>query len=56
MKSVLSKAVKDIDPMELTQMQGPSGAPLLGFQKATREEALRMRDDLNNAIKESANA
>ncbi len=40
----------DIDPMELTEMHGPSGAPLLGFQKATREEALRMRDDLNSAL------
>ena len=47
------KKREDIEPMELTQMHGPSGAPLLGVQKATREEALRMRDDLNNAIKES---
>lgn len=46
----------DIEPMELTQMHGPSGAPLLGFQRATREEALRMREDLNNAIKASAEA
>ena len=50
------KKREDIDPMAVTEMQGPSGATLLGFQKATREEALRMRDDLNSAIKESANA
>ena len=47
------KKREDIDPMEMTDMTGPSGAPLLGFQKATREEALRMRDDLNNALKET---
>jgi len=44
------KKRSDIEPMELTEMNGPSGAPLLGFQKATREEALRMREDLNSAL------
>lgn len=50
------KKREDIEPMELTSIHGPSGAPLLGFQKATREEALRMRDDLNSAIKASLEA
>ena len=36
--------------MEVTDMVGPSGEKLLGFQKATREEAMRMRDDLNAAL------
>ncbi len=42
----------DYDPMETTDMEGPSGEKLLGFQKATRMEALRMRDDLNQALAE----
>ena len=44
------KKREDIAPMEVTDMVGPSGEKLLGFQKATREEAMRMRDDLNAAL------
>ena len=45
----------DYDPMEMTDMTGPSGETLLGFQKATRMEAMRMRDDLNTALQEQKN-
>ncbi len=48
------KKREDIKPMALTDIKGPSGETLLGFQKATREEALRMRDDLNSALQEKA--
>lgn len=46
------KKREDIDPMALTDEIGPNGEKLLGFQKATRDEAIRMRDDLNAALKE----
>lgn len=46
------KKREDIDPVAETEMVGPSGEKLLGFQKATREEAIRMRDDLLSALKE----
>ncbi|MBO4688994.1 MAG: orotidine-5'-phosphate decarboxylase [Clostridiales bacterium] len=45
------KKREDIAPMEMTDIEGPSGKALLGFQKATRDEAIRMRDDLNAALK-----
>ena len=45
------KKREDISPMEMTSIEGPSGKTLLGFQRATREEAIRMRDDLNSALK-----
>jgi len=45
----------EYDPMEKTDMKGPAGETLLGFQKATRMEAMRMRDDLNAALQEQKN-
>ena len=46
------KKREDIEPMAVTDDIGPNGEKLLGFQKATRDEAIRMRDDLNAALKE----
>lgn len=46
------KKREDIDPVAITDEVGPTGEKLIGFQKATRDEAIRMRDDLNAALKE----
>ncbi|MBP5493186.1 MAG: orotidine-5'-phosphate decarboxylase [Clostridiales bacterium] len=50
------KKREDINAMEESSVEGPTGTKLLGFQRATREEAIRMRDDLNSAIAETAKA